>query len=104
VAEIDQVVRDGLGLRWPVTGPFETADLNSRGGIAAHGATMGLAYARLGAERGEQDEPWAAPDLVARVTAERRAALALPGWAERVAWRDRALMALLRRRRRDPGP
>ena len=104
VAEIDQVVRDGLGLRWSVTGPFETADLNSRGGIAAHAATMGPAYARLGAERGEQDDPWAAPDLVAQVTAERRAALALAGWAERVAWRDRALMALLRSRRRDPGP
>ena len=36
VADIDLVVRDGLGLRWAAIGPFETADLNTRGGIAAH--------------------------------------------------------------------
>ena len=80
-------------------GPFETADLNTRGGIAAHAERMGPAYARMGAERG-QDDPWTA-ELVARVAAERRAALPLDEWAERVAWRDRALMALLRCRRSD---
>ena len=31
------VVRDGLGRRWSVIGPFETADLNVRGGIARPG-------------------------------------------------------------------
>ncbi|MCP4383315.1 MAG: 3-hydroxyacyl-CoA dehydrogenase, partial [Hyphomicrobiales bacterium] len=32
VDDIDRMVRDGLGLRWSVIGPFETADLNTRGG------------------------------------------------------------------------
>ena len=98
VEEIDRIMRDGLGLRWSVIGPFETADLNMRGGIAAHARQMGPAYARMGADRGQND-PWSA-ELVAEVTAARRALLPLSGWEERVAWRDRALMALLRCRRR----
>jgi 3-hydroxyacyl-CoA dehydrogenase len=98
-ADIDRLVRDGLGLRWSVIGPFETVDLNTRGGIAAHAQRMGPAYLRMGQERGQND-PWS-EDLVAHVTAERRAALPLGGWEERVGWRDRALMALLRCRRTD---
>jgi L-gulonate 3-dehydrogenase len=98
VEDIDRIVRDGLGLRWSVIGPFETADLNTRGGIASHAEKMGPAYARMGAERGQND-PWT-PELVDRVERERRARLPLDEWAERVVWRDRALMALLECRRR----
>src|SRR5471030_673648 len=96
-SDIDRIVRDGLGLRWSVIGPFETADLNSRGGIAEHARRMGPSYKRMGAERG-QDDPWT-DDLVARATQERRAALPLAQWGDRVAWRDRILMALLKHRR-----
>ena len=102
VADIDRLVRDGLGLRWSVVGPFETVDLNTRGGIAAHAERMGPAYARMGAERGH-GEPWSA-ELVAEVVAARRAQLDLADWAARVAWRDRLLMARLRARALDePG-
>ena len=97
VEDLDTVVRDGLGLRWSVIGPFETADLNTRGGIASHAVKMGPAYARMGAERG-QDDPWT-EDLVARVAEERRRALPLERWDERVAWRDRALMRVVAARR-----
>jgi len=99
VDEVDRVIRDGLGLRWSIIGPFETADLNTRGGIASHAEKMGPAYARMGAERGQHD-PWT-PDLVAKVAAQRRALLPLEQWEERVAWRDRRLMALIRHRRSD---
>lgn len=100
VDDLDRLVRDGLGLRWSVIGPFETADLNTRGGIAAHAERMGPAYQRMGEERGQHD-PWT-PELVAEVTAARRRALPLERWQDRVTWRDRALMALLRCRRADP--
>ena len=90
--ELDDVVRLGLGLRWSVIGPFETSDLNTRGGIAAHAERMGPSYARMGAERGQSD-PWT-PELIAQVTAERRAALPLERWEERVAWRDDALIRM----------
>jgi len=97
VDDIDTVVRDGLGLRWSVVGPFETVDLNTRGGIASHAQKMGPAYERMGAERGQHD-PWT-PDLVERVAAARRAALPLDAWSDRVTWRDEQLTALVRARR-----
>jgi len=97
VEDVDRVVRDGLGRRWAVIGPFETADLNTRGGIEAHAARLGPAYERMGAERGQHD-PWT-PELVARVASERRRLLPLERWEERVAWRDRMLMTQERARR-----
>ena len=90
--DIDEVVRNGLGRRWSFIGPFETADLNTRGGIESHAAKMGPAYERMGAERGQHD-PWT-PELVADVTAQRRALLDLDDWDERVRWRDRQLIRL----------
>jgi 3-hydroxyacyl-CoA dehydrogenase len=101
VADIDTVVRLGLGRRWSVVGPFETADLNTRGGLAAHAQRMGPAYFRMGAERGQQDR-WT-PELVGTAVAQRRALLPLERWEERVAWRDEQLMRLLACERSD-GP
>jgi 3-hydroxyacyl-CoA dehydrogenase len=97
VEDIDCIVRDGLGLRWSVVGPFETVDLNTRGGIASHAAKLGPAYAAMGAERGQHD-PWT-PELVKTVEEQRRAQLPLEQWQDRVRWRDRALMAALAARR-----
>lgn len=90
VDEIDEVVRSGLGPRWAVIGPFETADLNTRGGLAAHARVMGPAYARMGAERGQHDT-WT-DELVAAAVAQRRALLPLDEWEQRVRWRDEQLM------------
>jgi L-gulonate 3-dehydrogenase len=98
VDDLDRVVREGLGRRWSVVGPFETADLNTRGGIEAHAERLGPAYASMGAERGQSD-PWT-PELVAQVARERRRLLPLEDWDRRVAWRDRMLMAVERCRRR----
>ena len=98
VEDIDRIVRDGLGLRWSVVGPFETVDLNTRGGIASHALKLGPAYAAMGAERGQHD-PWT-PELVATVEQQRRTQLPLEQWQDRVRWRDRALMAALAARRR----
>ena len=102
VADIDIVMREGLGPRWSILGPFETVDLNTRGGIASHAQKMGPAYERMGAERGQHD-PWT-PPLVAEVTRQRRALLPLDQWQARVAWRDRVLMALVRHRQEHPEP
>ncbi|WP_208453772.1 3-hydroxyacyl-CoA dehydrogenase [Burkholderia gladioli] len=97
VEAIDCVMRDGLGLRWSVIGPFETSDLNTRGGIAAHAHRMGPAYARMGASRGQHD-PWT-PELVSKVEAQRRAVLPLDHWEEAVRARDLKLMRMMRARR-----
>lgn len=93
VEAIDTVMRAGLGRRWTIIGPFETADLNVRGGLRAHAARMAPAYERMGAERG-QHEPWTA-ELVELADAQRRALLPLEDWEERVRWRDVELMRRL---------
>lgn len=97
VDDIDRLVRDGLGLRWSVVGPFETVDLNTVGGITAHACRLGPAYARMGAERGQHD-PWT-PDLVAEAARQRRELLSLEDWDNRVEWRDHQIMTALAARR-----
>ncbi|MFE7630938.1 3-hydroxyacyl-CoA dehydrogenase [Kocuria sp. NPDC057446] len=102
VESIDQVVREGLGRRWAFMGPFETADLNTRGGITSHAEKMSPAYYRMGRERG-QDDPWT-DDLVATVTGQRRELLPLEDWERRVLWRDEQLMRLAELFRRPDPP
>lgn len=94
VDAVDQVVREGLGRRWAFMGPFETVDLNTRGGISSHAEKMGPAYYRMGRERG-QDDPWT-EELVETVSAQRRRLLPLDQWEQRVLWRDEQLMQLAR--------
>ena len=93
VAGIEAVMRMGLGPRWAFSGPFETAELNTPGGIRAHAARMGPAYARMGAERGETVD-WN-DALVTRVEAERRAEVAADRLPVRAAWRARAVARLV---------
>lgn len=99
VDDIDLIMTEGLGPRWSIIGPFETADLNTRGGIEVHAARMGPAYARMGAERGQND-PWTA-ELVDEVARQRRKRLSLEEWEARVEWRDRQLMLLAKSSRAD---
>jgi 3-hydroxyacyl-CoA dehydrogenase len=89
-ADVDRVVKEGLGRRWAVLGPFETSHLNTRGGIRRHAELMGPAYERMGAERGQHD-PWT-PDLVATVAADLEARLPMDHWEQYVADRDAALL------------
>lgn len=94
VDDIDEVMRSGLGRRWAFMGPFETVDLNTRGGIDSHAEKMGAAYERMGATRGQRD-PWT-PELVAEVARQRRQQLPLEEWEDRVRWRDERLIMLTR--------
>lgn len=96
--DIDTVVRLSLGPRWALSGPFETAELNTPGGIRAHAARMGPAYRRMGEERGERVD-WS-EDLVARVERDRRAALPADDIPLRAAWRARAVARLVAARDR----
>ena len=96
--DIDTIVKDGLGLRWSVVGPFETVDLNTRGGIRKHAERMGGTYQQIGAERGTSTS-WE-PTLIDLVESERREKLPLNMWEDRVRWRDRAMMAVLVARRK----
>ena len=95
---LDRLVRDGLGPRWALSGPFETADLNTAGGVRGHAERLGPAYAAIGAARGETEPHWS-PALVDKVEAARRAVLPEADLPARRAWREAALADLLAARR-----
>lgn len=103
--DLDRTMRDGLGLRWALMGPFETIDLNAPGGIADYMDRYGSLMHGLASD--SDARPWTAP-TIARLEAERRQRLAADGLAERARWRDRRLASLVAWRRAgaatdDPG-
>lgn len=96
--DIDTLVRDGLGRRWSLIGPFTTSELNTRGGLRRHGELIGPVYARIGVERAAEN-PWT-PETIDRVATEIEQALPHETWQENVRERDRAMIrmsSLLRR-------
>lgn len=91
---VDTIMRMALGPRWAFSGPFETAELNTPGGIRAHAARMGPAYKRIGEGRGETVDWHDA--LVARVEEQRRALCPAEALPARVRWRADAVARLIR--------
>jgi 3-hydroxyacyl-CoA dehydrogenase len=47
--DLDETLKNGLGLRWSFMGPFETIELNAPGGIPDYCARYGPSLARLSA-------------------------------------------------------
>ncbi len=94
--DLDKTIRDGLGLRWAFMGPFETIDLNAPGGIADYAARFGAAFESMMGN--VEYKPWG-KDLIARIEAQRRELMPHEKHAEREAWRDRRLMALVAHKR-----
>lgn len=92
--DLDAVMRLGLGPRWALSGPFETAELNTPGGICAHAARMGPAYRAMGEARGEKGCAWSA-ELVSRVETERRAVVPEQALPKRTEWRVKAVARLV---------
>jgi 3-hydroxyacyl-CoA dehydrogenase len=95
-ADLDTVMRDGLGLRWSFMGPFETIDLNAPGGVTDYAQRYGGTYRSIAATRVPFEWP---ADVVAALDAQRRQVLPRDQIEARSAWRDRRLMALLAHRR-----
>ncbi|MFS0731999.1 3-hydroxyacyl-CoA dehydrogenase [Microbacterium sp. 1P10UB] len=91
--DLDTIVREGLGLRWSLIGPFATSELNTRGGLRRHAEVLGPVYARMGLERGA-DDPWS-PETVELVAASIENALPYGSWDENVRARDAAMMELV---------
>jgi 3-hydroxyacyl-CoA dehydrogenase len=96
VEDLDKCIKDGLGLRWSFMGPFETIDLNAPGGVPDYAQRYGQVL--LGMMSNTKADPWDAA-LVAKVDGERRKIMPQEKHAEREAWRDRRLMALIAHKR-----
>jgi L-gulonate 3-dehydrogenase len=91
-ADLDALVKHGLGLRWSFMGPLETIDLNAPGGLADYCERYGPLYATL--QQQMTPRAWDKP-LIDRLQAARRAELPANMQPVRQEWRDRRLMALL---------
>ena len=96
VEDVDKCIKDGLGLRWSFMGPFETIDLNAPGGVPDYAKRYGPVL--HGMMSTVKNDPWD-DALVARIDAERRTIMPQDKHAEREAWRDRRLMALIAHKR-----
>ena len=96
VEDLDKCIKDGLGLRWSFMGPFETIDLNAPGGVPDYAKRYGpVLHGMMSNTKNEQwDEA-----LIAKVDGERRKIMRQDRHAEREAWRDRRLMALIAHKR-----
>lgn len=96
VEDLDKCIKDGLGLRWSFMGPFETIDLNAPGGVPDYAKRYGPVL--HGMMSNVKNDPWD-DALVAKVDGERRRIMPQDKHAEREAWRDRRLMALIAHKR-----
>ncbi len=96
--DIDVGIRDGLALRWSFMGPFETIDLNAPAGVRDYVERYQSIYAAI-FPTAQWRADWTGP-VLETVEAERRAALPANRLGERLAWRDRRLMALTAHKRR----
>ncbi|MGH9847910.1 MAG: 3-hydroxyacyl-CoA dehydrogenase [Blastocatellia bacterium] len=96
VEDLDKCIKDGLGLRWSFMGPFETIDLNAPGGVSDYAGRYGPVL--YGMMKNAKHQPWD-DKLVAKIEGERRKLMPQAKHAEREAWRDRRLMALIAHKR-----
>jgi L-gulonate 3-dehydrogenase len=98
-ADLDALVKHGLGLRWSFMGPLETIDLNAPGGLADYCERYGPLYAAL--QQQMTPRTWDKA-LIERLQAARRAELPANMQPVRQEWRDRRLMALLAHKEGQP--
>ena len=57
IEDLDNVMKDGLGLRWSFMGPFETIDLNAPGGVDDYARRLGPLYQSIAQSRANP-RPW----------------------------------------------
>jgi len=90
-ADLDKVMKYGLGLRWSFMGPFETIDLNAPEGVTDYAARYGKTYADVA--KTQKDNNWDA-QVIAEIEQERRMILKREELDYRSRWRDNRLMTL----------
>ena len=102
VDAVDTAVRDGLGLRWALMGPFGVGDTNAIGGVRSYYTGYRDVYLAL------MDDITGTPvvddDFVERLGAETDLMQGGAPRAEVLAWRDRMVEKILRLKAEDPNP
>jgi L-gulonate 3-dehydrogenase len=98
-ADVDALVKHGLGLRWSFMGPLETIDLNAPAGLRDYCDRYGPLYAEL--QKQMTPRAWDA-SLIDKLEMARRTELPMNMHSVRQEWRDRRLMALLAHKAAQP--
>jgi L-gulonate 3-dehydrogenase len=92
-ADLDAVMKHGLGLRWALMGPFETMDLNAPQGFLDYARRYGGLYESMGRAL-HVAAPWS-PSALERIESTRVAQRVKESVAKQMERRDRALLQLL---------
>ncbi len=95
--DLDETIRNGLGLRWSFMGPFETIELNAPGGINDYCARYGPFFRRIAADQ-PKAEVWD-NGKTAAVSESWGPTLSPETHAAKTRWRDEQLAALAAHKR-----
>lgn len=99
---VDTVMRDGLGLRWALMGPFGTGHVNADDGVGSYYRMYGDAY------RAIWKDLEAAPDfgehVIDAIDEGTTAMYGEDAVAALAAWRDRMVRRIIQLKVADPGP
>lgn len=99
---IDTVMREGLGLRWALMGPFGTGHANADGGVGSYYRMYGDAYRSIW--RDLDPAPDFGDDVIDAITEGTTAMYGEDGVAALSAWRDRMVRRILQLKAEDPAP
>lgn len=102
VDAVDAVIRDGLGLRWALMGPFGVGDTNAEGGVRDYFTRYHDVYLELMDDLGET--PGIDDEFVERLGAETDLMQGGAPRAEVLAWRDRMVEKIRWLKAEDPNP
>jgi 3-hydroxyacyl-CoA dehydrogenase len=102
VDSVDTVIRDGLGLRWALMGPFGVANTNADGGIREYFTRYGQAYKDCMDELGPT--PSFDPEMIERLGQGTDAMAGNASLQEICAWRERLIRKIRKLKAEDPYP
>jgi L-gulonate 3-dehydrogenase len=102
VDAIDAVIRDGLGLRWALMGPFGVANTNADGGVREYFTRYGASFRALMDDLGPT--PAFDASLIETIGAQVDAMTGGTPLEAQRAWRDRLVQRLVTLKREEPAP
>jgi 3-hydroxyacyl-CoA dehydrogenase len=103
VEAVDTTMRDGLGLRWALLGPFGTSNLNGDHGIQEYFERYGPTYEEGWREQHELPIPELSPELMDLVGGQTNAMYGTD-YAGLRRWRDEMVMAIRELKEQRPEP
>jgi len=102
INSVDAVIRDGLGLRWALMGPFGVANTNADGGIREYFRLYGQSYKKCMDQLGPT--PSFDPEMIERLGIGTDVMEGQIPNQQIVKWRDRLITKIRELKARDPHP